>query len=224
VVPLAVALDWMSRLADAGDTVALRDIDVMRAIAAPAVVTVRRSGSELGIATSAAGLCYRARLAAPAETARWPAGAELLEEPNGLGPSCRDPLYDGETLFHGPSLQVLRRVEGVGPDGAVGEVAGAAEMGWPDEPWRIDPGAVDGAIQLAVVWAHEQTGRSMLPMALREARIRAVGLERGPLHCVVRAVSVGEHGAVCDVLLLTGRHDGALVAALNGLELVARPR
>ena len=46
VVPLAVAFDWMLRLADEPDTgpVVLRDIDVVHGIAAPAVVTVRRNG------------------------------------------------------------------------------------------------------------------------------------------------------------------------------------
>jgi hypothetical protein len=78
-----------------------------------------------------------------------------------------------------------------------------------------------------VVWAYEQIGRATLPMFVREARFRAAGLEPGPLRCVVRAVSVDEQSAICDVLLLrrsTAADGGRVVAALNGLELVARPR
>ena len=66
-------------------------------------------------------------------------------------------------------------------------MVGAGEMRWPDEPWRTDPAAVDGAIQLAVIWAREVIGRATLPMAVREARFRAAGLEAGLLRCVWRA-------------------------------------
>jgi NAD(P)-dependent dehydrogenase (short-subunit alcohol dehydrogenase family) len=218
VVPLAVGMDWMLRLADDPAAV-LRDIQVVRPVTAPATVTVRRSGSALTVATEAGvGPCYLAVLAAGSETAI----LSPLPDPAGLGPSRRDPIYDGEVLFQGPSLRVLRRIEGIGATGAVGEVVGAGEAEWPDERWRTDPAALDGAIQLAVDWAHERTGCAMLPMSVREARFRPAGLESGPLRCVVRAVSAHEHSAVCDVSL-TGP-DGLIVAALDGLELVARPR
>jgi len=218
VVPLAVGLDWMLRLTD-GPVVALRDVQVVRPVTAPAVVTVRRSGSALTVATEAAGACHVATFAAGSKTT----SPRLLPEPAGLRPSRRDPIYDGDVLFQGPSLRVLRRIEGVGPSGAVGEVAGAGEAEWPDEGWRTDPAALDGAIQLAVVWAHETIGCATLPMSLREARFRPAGLEPGPLRCVVRAVSAHAHGVVCDVSL-TRDLDGLILVALNGLELVARPR
>jgi NAD(P)-dependent dehydrogenase (short-subunit alcohol dehydrogenase family) len=256
VVPLAVACDWMLRLVDAPGPVVLRDIDVVRGVTAPAVVTVRRTGSALTVASGGGQLCYRASLGAEDAAASPPAF-----EPIGRLPVHDGPIYDGETLFHGPALQVLRRIEGLGPAGAIGEVAGAGgtresretqgtdwsdepwrtdpaavagagstpevqetqETDWPqDEPWRTDPAAVDGAIQLAVLWARERIGRATLPMSVRAARFRAAGPESGPLRCVVRAVSVGEQSAVCDVLLT--RSDGETVAALDGLELVARPR
>jgi NAD(P)-dependent dehydrogenase (short-subunit alcohol dehydrogenase family) len=234
VVPLAVVLDWMLRLVDVPESVALHDVDVVRGIAAPAVVSVLRSGSDLAVTDGASGPCYWARLGAGIGVEPHSAGAGGAPEPTGLAPIVRDPLYDGDTLFHGPSLQVLRRVDGVGANGAVGEVVGADALGWPDEPWRTDPAALDGAIQLAVVWAFEQTGRAMLPMFVREARFRPAGLEPGPLRCVVRAVSVGVESVVCDVSLLRRPPDPAdggdvadgeaVVAVLNGLELVARPR
>jgi hypothetical protein len=227
VVPLAVVLDWMLRLADAPEAVTLHDVDVVRGITAPAVASVQRSGSAFTVLANDAEPCYRARLGVADGAALWPGDDGEPLELDGLAPVARDPLYDGDTLFHGPSLQVLRRIDGVGADGAIGEVADAAAAAWPEEPWRTDPAALDGAIQLAVVWAYEQIGRATLPMFVREARFRAAGLEPGPLRCVVRAVSVGEQSAICDVLLLrrsTAADGGRVVAALNGLELVARPR
>jgi NAD(P)-dependent dehydrogenase (short-subunit alcohol dehydrogenase family) len=240
VVPLAVVCDWMLRLVGEPGAVTLRDIDVVHGIIAPAAVTVGRSGSALTVTTRGdAQPHYRARLVAGAEapilgqlavsaaheSAAQESAAHESAQP---GPFADGAIYDGETLFHGPELQVLRRIERVGPAGAVGELVGAGEMQWPDEPWRTDPAALDGAIQLAVVWARERIGRATLPMFVREARFRAAGLEPGPLRCVVRAVSVaGEQSAVCDVLLVRpgdGGGPGETVLALDGLELVARPR
>lgn len=241
VVPLAVVCDWMLRLVPEPGAATLRDIDVVHGIIAPATVTVRRSGSAFTVTTDGdARPHYRARLVAGGEAPNpgQPA-VSAAPEPTGLNPIPDNPfpdnpipaeaIYDGETLFHGPGLQVLRRIEHVGPAGAVGEVVGAGEMQWPDEPWRTDPAALDGAIQLAVVWARERIGRATLPMFVQEARFRAAGLERGPrLRCVVRAVSVTEaQSAVCDVTLIRPSDDGGpgeTVLALDGLELVARPR
>lgn len=229
VVPLAVALDWMLRLTDdsssspdAGTSSArVRDVHVLHAITAPALVTARRSGPALALATSiATGPCYRATLC-PSSANALPG----LDIPTGLAACVRDPIYDGHVLFHGPSTQTLRRIESIGPGGAVGEVVGGQDAGWPDERWRIDPAALDGAIQLAVVWAYERIGHATLPMSVREAGFHGRGgLEPGVLRCVVRAVSTHAHGAVCDVRLLRPGDDGLVVAALDGLELVARPR
>jgi hypothetical protein len=217
VVPLAVVCDWMLRLIDAPGVRELRDIHVVQGIAAPALVTVRRRGSVLTVATGAGDPCYRARLGTAADS-----DAGFGTTPEGLEPVDRDPVYDGETLFHGATLRTIRKIEGVGPAGAVGEILGMPRMrDWPQEPWRTDPAALDGAIQLAVVWAWEQTGRATLPMSVREARFRPAGPEPGPLRCTVRAVSVEDHRAVCDLWLT--RPDGTTAAALSGLELVARP-
>jgi NAD(P)-dependent dehydrogenase (short-subunit alcohol dehydrogenase family) len=242
IVPLAVVCDWMLRLVPEPGAATLRDIDVVHGIVAPATVTVCRSGSVLTVtAAGDAQPHYRARLVAGtrASIPKQPAVSAAREPtwPTRLpddGPIPDAPLpdgaiYDGETLFHGPGLQVLRRIEHVGPAGAVGELVGSEEMQWPDEPWRTDPAALDGAIQLAVVWARKRIGRATLPMFVREARFRAAGLERGSLlRCVVRAVSVTEgQSAVCDVLLTRPGVDGGpgeSVLALDGLELVARPR
>lgn len=220
VVPLAVACDWMLRPAGETGPVALRDIDVLHGATAPDVVSVSLAGSQLAVTSTEGRTYYRAR------RTDWIApGSADFDEPTGLRPFPDDsdvPVYDGETLFHGPRFQVIRRVEGIGPAGATGVVVGAGEMRWPDEPWRTDPAAVDGAIQLAVIWAREVIGRATLPMAVREARFRAAGLEAGLLRCVVRAVSSSEDGAVCDVVLVGA--DGGHVAELAGLQLVVRPR
>lgn len=227
IVPLAVVCDWMLRLVDSAGPVALADFGVLRGITAPAVVTVRKSVVDGGFAFTAstsgsdgrAAACYRARLSKVVEPLP-PAGRPGLSEAFDTHDHVSE-IYDGSTLFHGTALRTLRRVDSLGLAGASGSVVGVPDMDWPEEPWRTDPAALDGAIQLAVFWAKAQIGCATLPMSFHSGRFLAAGLEPGPLRCHVSAVQVGAQSAVCDVRL--SRADGTLVAALYGLELVARP-
>ena len=222
VVPLAVVCDWMVRLVEGnspGATIVLKDVDVVRGIVAPARVSVRRAASELAVVTDAGDVCYRARVGAGAPgVGSEPEVAVAIQDPAVFGE-----IYDGETLFHGAALRTLTRVDGISESGAVGSVVGAVEMEWPIEPWRIDPAALDGGIQLAVLWAKARIGCATLPMGVREARFVPGEPRPGALTCVVRRVSVGEQSAVCDVWLGPAG-GGAGVVELRGLELVARPR
>jgi hypothetical protein len=222
VVPLAVVCDWMLRLVDEPGPGTLRDIDVRRGITAPAVVTISRDGAEFTVETADGTVCYRGRAGGEEDFPFEDWSEEQLALPALEDGEIHD-IYDGETLFQGTSLRTLTDVQGLGPAGAAGSVVGAADMGWPEEPWRMDPAALDGAIQLAVLWAKSQIGGATLPMSLHAGRFHASGAVSGPLRCVVRAVRVGAHNAVCDVRL--SRPDGGpSVAELCGLELVARPR
>ncbi|WP_157436674.1 SDR family NAD(P)-dependent oxidoreductase [Actinospica robiniae] len=222
VVPLAVVCDWMLRLVDEPGPGTLRDVDVRRGITAPAVVTIRREGTEFTVDTADRPACYRGRFGGADENPFGDWSEAQLALP-ALEDGAIEDIYDGETLFQGTSLRTLAEVHGLGPAGAAGSVVGATDMGWPEEPWRMDPAALDGAIQLAVLWAKSQIGAATLPMSLRAGRFHASGPLSGPLRCLVRAVRVGAQNAVCDVRLARPA-GGPSVAELCGLELVARPR
>jgi hypothetical protein len=221
VVPLAVVCDWMLRLVDEPGPGILRDVDVRRGITAPAVVTIRRDAAEFTVETAGV-ISYQGRAGGGADGLFEDWSESQLALPAVENGEFAQ-IYDGETLFQGTSLRTLTNVEGLGPAGAVGSVVGAEDMGWPEEPWRVDPAALDGAIQLAVLWAKAQIGSATLPMSLRAGRFHAVGPASGPLRCVVRAMRVGAQNAVCDVRLTRPGEDRPVVE-LCGLELVARPR
>lgn len=222
VVPLAVVCDWMLRLVDEPRAGTLRDVDVRRGITAPAVVTIRRDAAEFTVQTADGTVCYRGR-AGGGEDGLFEDWSESKLALPALEDGEIQDIYDGETLFQGTSLRTLIGVHGLGPAGAVGSVVGAEDMGWPEEPWRVDPAALDGAIQLAVLWAKSQIGSATLPMSLHAGRFHTAGPASGPLRCVVRAVRVGAQNAVCDVRLIRPGENGSVVE-LCGLELVARPR
>jgi len=85
----------------------------------------------------------------------------------------------------------------------------------------VDPAAVDGGLQLAVLWAQNAgTGRT-LPMAIRECRVYRYGAVEDEVQCVVLARRAGESTATCDIALIDP--DGAPRAELLGVELVRRP-
>ena len=66
----------------------------------------------------------------------------------------------------------------------------------------VDVAAVDGALQLALLWARRAGAGDTLPMGVGEVRLRRRGPVDGEARCIVRAVRVDDAGAVCDVGLV----------------------
>ncbi|WP_158791350.1 polyketide synthase dehydratase domain-containing protein, partial [Streptomyces sp. NRRL WC-3549] len=80
---------------------------------------------------------------------------------------------------------------------------------------------VDGALQLALLWAGQALDDATLPMAVAECRVHRRGPVQDTVRCVVRARKVHETGARCDAVLLDP--DGTPRVELYGVELVRRP-
>ncbi|MDT0609143.1 SDR family oxidoreductase [Streptomyces lancefieldiae] len=236
VLPLAMVLDWFAGAAGAwrpttGGPV-LRDVRVLDKVTLPRLaheghrLTVhgrRRvigppSGLEAELRDEDGVPHFRAVLdfeATPSEPEPWGAGPEETDTTD------RPVPYGGRTLFHGPRFQALRALRGVGAHGAEATVVGVAGLGWGGDHWQTDPAAVDGALQLALVWAEHVLADAALPMAVAECRIHRRGPAPDSLRGVVRARKVHDTGARCDVALVDP--DGALRAELLGVELVRRP-
>ncbi|MFI6996531.1 SDR family oxidoreductase [Nocardia sp. NPDC050175] len=234
VVPLAMMLDWFLRAAvdaDAGlseRVLVAQNVQVLAKATVPSsgranfVVRTRRTAGQtpsFELAGQYGEHHCRATVFPDAET--MPRAPHLGDSP-GLTPLDPATAYAGPALFHGPRFQAITDIEGVTAATAIGTVVGVRQLGWPNEPWRIDPAAVDGVFQLAVLWAEQALGATTLPMAIRECRFHPSAPTDEPLRCVVRAVAVNDADAVCDAVL--ARADGTTVAEFSGLQLVARPR
>lgn len=141
--------------------------------------------------------------------------------PDGLKPLARTESYDGKVLFHGPRFHALRSVRGVSEHGAEATVAGLRALDWTGEHWPLDPAAVDGALQLALLWGEEVLGSATLPMAVAECRVHRHGPVDGTVRCVVRGRKAHDTGARCDAALIDA--DGSVRLELIGVELVRRP-
>jgi hypothetical protein len=73
-----------------------------------------------------------------------------------------------DVLFHGPCLQVIQRLIGLDRRGGLAEVRSTPPGEWlssatPGAAWLFDPGLVDGALQMLLLWGHVNRGESALP-------------------------------------------------------------
>jgi hypothetical protein len=128
----------------------------------------------------------------------------------------RDNCYTNGALFHGPAFQVLKNVD-CQDTSATASLHGLTTAGWQGEGWATDSAALDGCLQLAVLWGFEQLGRTVLPLKVGEVvRYRAGALGDG-LRCVLSNGGATSSRAVCDLDLIDA--ENRLVASLKRLEL-----
>jgi malonyl CoA-acyl carrier protein transacylase len=238
VLPMVVALEWFARFAKAlghGEVTCLRDLQAVRGVLLHrydeggrdhfhlAAEPLEAGGFRLELRDGRGELHYAVRLetgsATPVDAAprsRALAG-ELPLQPSPWRPS---EYYGPETLFHGPSFQVLRELEGISEREARASLVGTEKCGWPRGPWCADPAALDGALQLAFLFGLRNGGRSLLPMKIARA-VWSPGLVDGALRCELLAHSHSPERLVCDLLL--EREGGEHLATLEGVEMFTVP-
>ncbi|MFC5148802.1 SDR family NAD(P)-dependent oxidoreductase [Streptomyces aureoversilis] len=238
VLPLAQSLEWILAAARAWNPAAaaltLRDIRVLLPAYWEATDTQGKEFTlhgtngtsdpgSLTVELRGAGGRVHCRALAAADDG--PAGAvppvPAETEVPALPPWERGEIYDGDVLFHGPLLHALTSVEGMGPAGARGTLAGSAALGWPGDTWQTDLAALDGALQLAVLWAPEVLGEAALPMSVGTFRLHHRARAQGPVTCTLQAVRAEDNAAWCH-LRLAGE-DGTPFADLFDVGLIRRP-
>ena len=134
--------------------------------------------------------------------------------------SWKDQVY-GDVLFHGPALQVIEDVTGVSDEGIAAELLGTAGRGWREEPWQTDVAAMDGGLQLALLWAKRMLGGSSLPTAV--GRYQGTGeLPSGAITAVLKGRVVGKSKTVSDIVFMTS--EGRPIAHLEGVETHLLPK
>jgi NAD(P)-dependent dehydrogenase (short-subunit alcohol dehydrogenase family) len=239
VVPVALAIEWLARGARARrpdlQLAACRDIQVLRGIR---LEHFERGGDAFTVSCRAEHesgdrALFAAELRGAGGQLHYRATVELarVSEVRSDGAPARpniavDPwqsqeIYDGHVLFHGPAFQAIRSMEGASQQGSIGALATLSELGWQVEDWLSDPAVVDGALQLAVLWAKRVLGGATLPTAIRHYQLfRDIPVE-GPIRCVARAVEVRGSRATCDIELFAA--DGTSIAELRGVETHLRP-
>jgi hypothetical protein len=128
----------------------------------------------------------------------------------------RNACYRSDALFHGPAFQVLEEVD-CGATTATASLHGLLTAGWRGEGWATDPAALDGCLQVALVWSFEQLGRTVLPLRVGEVVRYRAGALGDELRCVLTNGDAKTNRAVCDLDLVDA--ENRVVASLRRLEL-----
>ncbi|MCP4809002.1 MAG: SDR family oxidoreductase, partial [Proteobacteria bacterium] len=232
VVPVVLAAEWFARAARGTrpdlKLVAVQEIKVLRGIriadfAWGAVFTVTskqlRNGQGALLALELRGADGTLHYTANAELAddARVGGSPLAEHAN--LETWKDEVYDGHMLFHGPEFQVIRELEGVSDEGAAAVLEGVQSRAW-NQTFTTDVAAMDGGLQLAVLWAKRMLGGASLPTKLGEMTVYAEGPAKGPIKAVLQARKVTSATTVSDIVF---QADGNTVAELKGVETCLRP-
>jgi acyl carrier protein len=235
VLPMVLAVEWFMRAAQAcrPDLVAsaVKQVKVLRGIKLENfagtgdlfVVSAHllSNGSGAQIAVELRGKNKVLHYSATVSMTEAPVAAPALAAPPTLQAWTQATVYDGHVLFHGPGFQVINAVQGLSRDGIVGTLSGTKQADWPIEAWCSDAAALDGGLQLALLWSRQVLGGAVLPMALGEYRSYRSGLATGQLQGVVYGRKIHEARTVCDIAFVDG--SGQVLAELIGVETVLRP-
>jgi NADP-dependent 3-hydroxy acid dehydrogenase YdfG len=233
VAPIVLALEWFARAAAAARpdlaVVAVEDVKVLRGIKLDRFddgewfdVSAREvsngHGAVLQLELSRVGgpLHYTARAVLAPELPAAPAAAAAPSTGAFTGP-----IYDGQVLFHGPAFQMLSDVA-MGDAGMSATVAGTTSLPWSPEPWATDPAAMDGGLQMALLWTRHALGRASLPMGVGAFKAYRGGPATGPSRAVLRGETRGKDRTVSAVAFVDAA--GRTWAELVGIEAVLRPQ
>jgi len=130
------------------------------------------------------------------------------------------PIY-GDVLFHEDQFQVIQDLDGVSDSGIAGTLNGVDKASWGWETWNTDVAAMDGGLQLILLWARNQMGGAVLPMSIGEMRMTGSIPPEGKIQCVAQCREASKNRGVAD--LVFHNQDGDRFAELNSVEVILRP-
>ncbi|MFV8749677.1 SDR family oxidoreductase [Nannocystaceae bacterium ST9] len=235
VVPVVLAVEWFSRVARAfRPDLHLRAIKDIRVLKGIKLHNFEQSGDRLTVRcrqlSNGDGALLELELIGAGEVRHYRAQAEMARTGAAIDRSAApqhalrawgDAAIYGDVLFHGGDFQVIQGLEGVGEGGIAGTLKGVHEAGWKWETWQTDVAALDGGLQMALLWARDQLGGATLPMGIGELRIADQPLSRGPVRVVASCRKTSASQAVADVLFLD--QAGTRLSELRNAQLVLRP-
>jgi len=184
VLPMALVVEWIARLLQvvAPDASRLRldHLQVLRPVflaedgasATRFLLKYRRGEGgrtvQVRLCTMDGTACYEGTLLLPLDGRVAPIPSQALDGAglstvNGTATTGHTRVYGDGALFHGPRFQMLRGVDGVSATAARAHIATTSAMNWPGA-YLAEPVLVDGALQLALVWAFQITGQPHVPM------------------------------------------------------------
>ncbi len=230
VLPVVMALEWFVQRAGElrpGMAVTVQDVKVLKGVVLEhfdnggdrfEVVAIEAGPDRWNMELrSARAVHYRAAVSVQAPGAQPGAPARLAHD---RFPHTVADVY-AQMLFHGPDFHVIRSIGGMSKGGMEAELDGVVDAAnWPCEGWSTDVAALDGGLQLVVLWTQLVTKKAALPTGI--GSFRTFGPPTGgTLSAVLSARKTGAQNTVTDVSLMDA--SGRVVAELSGVEAHALP-
>jgi len=235
VVPVVLAAEWLSRGARCFRPglalVALHDLTVLKGIR---LNSFDNGGDRFAIQVRALpsvnGAMLRLELRGPGGTLHYSACAEMADAHRApekglpdlpLDVWAGEPLYR-DLLFHRGAFEVIEELHGISDQGVSARVLGVARAGWPGELWQMDVAALDGALQLAVLYGLRMLRRANLPTAIEELRSYGARPSTGEIRASAYRRKVSNAEVITDIMLTD--EQGQRLAELRGVHNHVLPR
>ncbi len=233
VVPVVLVAEWLARAARSfrpGLTlIALHDLAVLKGIRlggfehggdrfriearpAPAETLLSKGTSELQLML----LDFNGR-------PRYSARAELHVQaalPGTSAPKltldeCSGSPYPDQ-LFHRDQFELIEQMHGISDAGIAAQVRGIQDANWPEQSWHFDVAALDGGMQLAVLYAQRMLGANNLPTAIASVRHYPAPPCAGPIVATAYPRSLSKAASTTDIYFVDG--NGQRIAELLGVQ------
>jgi NAD(P)-dependent dehydrogenase (short-subunit alcohol dehydrogenase family) len=235
IVPVVLVLEWFTRVANAFRTdLDLESIQKLQVLKGIQLANFDEGGDRLQITchqlSNGRGALLALELKGPSGVLHYRAQAQMVENLNAntqiqeprltLADWGNAPIY-GDVLFHKDQFQVIEALDGVADDGISGTLKGVENAEWTWEHWSTDVAAMDGGLQMLLLWARNKLGGAALPMAIGEMRVSGGLPPKGSIRAVAHCRAESKHRGIADVLFHS--ENGERFAELRGVELILRP-
>jgi acyl transferase domain-containing protein/NAD(P)-dependent dehydrogenase (short-subunit alcohol dehydrogenase family) len=237
VVPITMVLEWFSKTAELYNPdmyyCGCKELKVLRGIKLDNFITGSdqftvncrqqngdRSFLDLSLMGPERGAHYSAEIEMSLKNPL--ANNEIKAKATGLPPWKWDvsEIYKN-MLFHGPEFQVIKSLKGVSDETATAVLVGIEKMSWPDAFWKFDVAALDGGLQLAILWGIHNLNKKSLPTRIGACYTYQSGPITGPIDCILNGKSIQNGRTVSDISFFNT--DGRLAAKLCDVEMHMLP-
>ena len=107
-------------------------------------------------------------------------------------------------------------MQGISDEGISGTLSGVRDAGWTDEIWHTDAAALDGGLQLALLWTQHVLGGASLPTSVGQVHSYTDELPSGPVRCLLRGRKAGKLRTLSDLVFTD--ESGAVLFELRDVE------
>ncbi len=122
-----------------------------------------------------------------------------------------------ELLFHRGHFEVIEQMQGISDAGISARVRGVNAAAWPEQDWQLDVAALDGGMQLAVLYGQRMLGAQNLPTSIDTVRRFATEACAGPITATAYRRNVGKSATTTDIHFVdaNGQHFAELLGVQN---------